>query len=71
MPQPRKKPEASGTDALLGKKVRLHDRYGDEVDIVVTLKQFTSEWVVFETESGLTTCINRDFLSSITEVRET
>jgi len=68
---PKKKTEATGIEALIGKKVRLADRYGTKIPKEVTLKQVTSEWVTLETESGATTCINRDFLSAITEVRET
>lgn len=68
---PRKKPEATGIEALLNKSVKLIDRYGNFVPHEGTLKAIQSGWLTIETKTGRTTCINIEFLSGIAEVRET
>jgi len=68
---PRKKPEATGVEALFGKTVKLIDKYGAQIPHEGILKGISVEWVTIETPSGRTTCLNRDFISGIAEVKET
>jgi len=67
---PKKKPESSGIESLLDKKVQLIDKYGSLVPHEGVLKQVEAGWLTLETPSGRTTCINIDFLSGVAEVRE-
>jgi len=68
---PKKKTEATGIEALIGKSVKLIDKYGSLVPYKGVLKQVEAGWVTLERSSGLTTCININFLSGVAEVRET
>jgi len=66
---PKKKTEAAGIEFLIGKTVKLIDKYGAFVPHEGVLKHVEAGWVTLETPSGRTTCININFLSGVAEVR--